>query len=151
MITRKGSAAIAFVIAAIILLGVGGNAAQAQTGQPYLGRVYTLHIKPYKGCPSLDWHLVVGENHTLSGMIALDNMKTIYRVTGTFDPGKTFRLDGKQVDGTGGIAVNGKIQPTGLLEATLGDFPVGSPCQGRVIYVPWGNSPVINYDEGGSG
>jgi hypothetical protein len=152
MVTRKGSAAITAVTAAALLSCVGLNAARAQaTGQTYVGRVYTLHIKSFQGCPSLDWHIVVGENHTLSGMIAVDNMKTMYRVVGSYEPGKSFRLDGHQVDGNGTGAINGKIEPTGIMTATLGGLPVGSACQGRTVYVPWGNSPVLNYDTGGEG
>jgi hypothetical protein len=152
MITRKRSAAIAAVMAAALASGVGWNVARAQaTGQPYVGRVYTLHVKAFEGCPSLDWHLVVGENHTLSGMIAVDNMKSMYRVTGSYNPGKSFRLDGRQVDGNGTAAINGLIEPTGIMTATLGGLPVGSPCQGKTVYVPWGNNPVLNYDSGGNG
>jgi hypothetical protein len=152
MFTRKGRAAITAVMAAALLSCVGPNVARAQaTGQPYVGRVYTLHIRAFQGCPSLDWHLVVGENHTLSGMIAVDNMKTMYRVAGSYEPGKSFRLDGHQVDGNGTGAINGKIEPTGIMSATLGGLPVGSACQGRTVYVPWANNPVLNYDSSGEG
>jgi len=150
MAKRRGSAAITAVMAAALLSCVGWNTARAQaTGQPYVGRVYSLHINAFQGCPSLDWHIVVGENHTLSGIIAVDNMKTVYRVTGSYEPGKSFRLDGRQVDGAGTGAINGKIEPTGIMAATLGGLPVGSACQGKTVYVPWGNNPVLNYDSGG--
>src|ERR1700748_1406531 len=109
MVMRKGRAAITALIAACVLSSVGPNVARAQaTGQPYVGRVYTLHVKAFQGCPSLDWHIVVGDNRTLAGVIAVDNMKTMYRVTGSYEPGKSFRLDGRQVDGPGTGAINGK-------------------------------------------
>jgi hypothetical protein len=151
MVTKKRSAAVTAVMAGALLAGVGWNIASAQvTGQPFVGRVYTLHTKSVGGCPSMDWHIVVGDNNTLSGMIAVDNMKTVFRVTGSYEAGKSFRLDGKQVDGNRTGAINGRIDPTGTMEATLGGLPVGSACQGKTVYVRW-NNPVDNYDRGGSG
>jgi hypothetical protein len=150
MIFNKVPAA---VMAGALLSCTGWSVASAQVanGQPYTGRVYSLHTKSVGGCPALDWHIVVGENQTLSGMIGTDDMKTVFRTTGTFDPvAKTFHLQGKQIGGSRTGAVNGQIQGDGVMAASLGGLPVGSACQGKTVYVRW-NSPVDAYTSGGNG
>ena len=38
------------------------------------GRVYMFHSRAQGSCPALDWHVVIGPNNTLNGMIAWDDM-----------------------------------------------------------------------------
>lgn len=133
MIFGKVNAA---VMVGLVLSCVGWNVAFAQVaGKAFVGRVYSLHTDGVGGCPSLDWHIVVGENHTLSGMIGADNMSVMFHVTGTYSADGTFHLDGKEVGGSRTGAVNGVIRRSGILVATLGGLPVESPCQGTVVYV----------------
>ena len=47
------------------------------------GRVYTFHSTAQAGCPALDWHVVVGANGTLQGMIAWNDMKQMAHASGT--------------------------------------------------------------------
>jgi len=145
----------AAVIAGALLSCMGLNLASAELPgdtRSYPGRVYTLHTKAVANCPSLDWHIVVGENSTLSGMIATDNMAAVFKVSGKFNPlDRSFRLDGTEVSGphpgTPG-AVNGQVQSDGRLAATLGGLPMGAACQGKTVYLRW-LSPAPG--EGGEG
>jgi len=128
----------AAVIAGALLSVVGCNVASAQvTGPATVGRVYTLHTDRVGACPSLDWHIVVGPNYTLSGMIGADDMNVLFNVKGTYNPaGGTFQLTGKEAGGTRTGAINGVIRRSQrVLVATLGGLPIDSPCQGKVVYV----------------
>ena len=44
------------------------NTAYAQVPAP--GTLFVLHSTAQGACPALDWHVVVGENGTLSGILA---------------------------------------------------------------------------------
>ncbi len=127
----------AAVIAGALLSVVGCNVASAQiTGKAYVGRIYTLHTDKVGACPSLDWHIVVGPDNTLSGMIGADNMSVLFNVKGTYSADGTFQLTGKEAGGTRTGAINGVIRRSQrVLVATLGGLPVESPCQGKVVYV----------------
>src|SRR6266545_4914548 len=65
------------------------------------GRVYAFHSQRSGGCPSLDWHVVLEPNNSLSGFIATDDMSKVFRVSGTLGPDRTFRLNGKEIGGAG--------------------------------------------------
>ena len=41
------------------------------------GRVYMFHSRAQGSCPALDWHVVIGPNNTLNGMIAWGDMQAI--------------------------------------------------------------------------
>jgi hypothetical protein len=150
MISRKLPATM---VAAAMLSCVGWNVASAQTAPgntpAFVGKVYTLHTPASSdGCPSLDWHIVVGQNNTLSGMIGADDMEIVFRVHGTYDPAlKTFRLDGTEVSGPhvgAPGAINGAFEPTTYrMAATLGGLPVGAKCQGKTVYIKWMDSVAV--------
>jgi hypothetical protein len=48
----------------------------------------------------LDWHLVVGANKQLTGLIAWDDMKNVARVSGSFAEDGKFHLAQQPVDGS---------------------------------------------------
>ncbi len=127
------------VIVGTLLSCTGWNAAFAQaagTSGPVVGRVYVLHSNAAGECPSLDWHLVVGENNTLNGTVGANNMKTMFRVMGRYSADKTtFRLYGNEIGGTRTAVVDGKIMPDNKLAATIDGLPVGAPCQGKTVHV----------------
>jgi len=131
----------AVAIAGALLSCVGWNGASAQAPgdtTSFVGRVYTLHTMWTGDCPSLDWHIVVGEGNTLAGLISTDNNKAVFRVAGAFNPqAKTFQLAGTEIGSGRPGAVNGKIQPDGRLEASLGGLPLGAACQGKSVSVQW--------------
>ena len=108
---------ITALAAGAFILTATGNAASAQTA----GIVYIFHSAPTGSCPVLDWHVVVSNDHTLSGMIAWDNMKSMARVEGPITAEKTFHLDAKEIGGAGKTAVvDGKLIPGWLLASIKG-------------------------------
>jgi hypothetical protein len=110
---------------AVFALAATHGIASAQSGQVAQGinpgAVYTLHSRAQGSCPSLDWHLVVGPNNTLSGMVAWDDMKMMARATGTLDMSKrTFMLTAKEVGGEGRTAmVDGTVRMDGWFIANI--------------------------------
>ena len=66
------------------------------------GRVYMFHSRAQGSCPALDWHVVIGPNNTLNGIIAWDDMKAIAHATGSLDPtARTFSMQVHEVGGQG--------------------------------------------------
>src|SRR5947209_18876865 len=120
----------AAVLAGALLSCVGGSIASAQgTAQTWgqSGTTYAMHSNAAGACPALDWHLVVMSDGTMSGMVGVDDMKTMFRVAGTYS-GANFHLDGHEVGGTRAGAVNGQLQE-GQIAMTLGGLPVGAACE----------------------
>ena len=64
-----------FVITGVLATAVAADRAYGLELDP--GRVLTFHSEPSDGCPGLDWHVVIGPNHRLTGFIAWDQMKDI--------------------------------------------------------------------------
>jgi hypothetical protein len=149
MTLRKLSIAVA---GGALLSCAGLNIASAQApATPWVteGTTYTLHSKAVGGCPAMDWHIVRGPNRTLSGMIATDGMKRVFKVEGEIDKnGANFTMTGQEVGGTGTGALNGQLQSDGRLAMTIGALPVGAPCQGKTVYIQF--HPAYNYS-GGNG
>ena len=103
------------------------------------GRVYTFHSKAQAGCPALDWHVVVGANNSLHGMIAWDDMKSMARANGSLNPqARTFQMTAKEVGGQGRTAtVDGTVRQDGWLVANVKGPNI--TCNG--INVPWFQPP----------
>ena len=99
------------------------------------GRVYTFHSRAQGRCPALDWHVVVGPNNTLNGMIAWDDMKAIAHATGSLDPtARTLSMQVHEVGGQGRSAtVDGTVRQDGWLVANVNGQDVA--CKG--ITVQW--------------
>jgi hypothetical protein len=128
----------AAVLTGAVLSVVGWNVAPAQAADPWVetGTTYSLHSNAVGGCPAMDWHIVRGENGTLTGMVAMDDMKTVFRVVGQIDKnGAKFQMNGSEVGGTRTGAVNGELQSNGRIAMTIGGLPVGSACQGKTVYI----------------
>lgn len=131
MNVRKLVAASALAITAVT------GVASAQ-GLPE-GRVYTFHSKAQAGCPALDWHVVVGPNNTLNGMIAWDDMKAMAQASGAVNmQARTFQMTAKEVGGQGRTAtITGAVRQDGWLVANIKGPKID--CQG--INVPWFSPP----------
>ena len=99
------------------------------------GRVYTFHSSARASCPALDWHVVVGPNNTLDGMISWDSMKAMAHAAGTINPAaRTFSMQAHEVGGQGRTAtVDGTVRQDGYLVASIKGPNVA--CTG--IQVPW--------------
>ena len=142
----------AAVLTGAVISVVGWNVAPAQApATPWVqtGTTYTLHSNSVGGCPAMDWHIVRGANGTLTGLVAIDDMKTVFRVAGQIGQnGVKFHMDGTEVGGTRTGALNGELQSDGRLAMTIGGLPVGSACQGKTVYIQF--HPQYNYS-GGNG
>ncbi len=82
----------------------------------------------------MDWHLVRMANNTLTGMVGMDDMKTVFRVSGAIS-GANFTLNGTEIGGTRTGALNGQLQSDGRIAMTFGGLPGGSACQGKTVYI----------------
>jgi len=151
MTYRKVPAAL---MAGALVSCIGWTVAAAPGDTPAtVGRIYVAHTPETDGCPALDWHIVVGGGNTLSGMVGANDMKTVFRVTGSYS-GSTLRLDGTEVGGTRTAAVNGAVQSDGRLAMSIGGLPVGAACQGKTVYLMWMNPHNyynVNENAGGGG
>jgi hypothetical protein len=99
------------------------------------GAYYSFHSRAQGSCPALDWHVAVGQNGALSGMIAWDDMKAMAQATGTVNQqARTFQMTAKEVGGQGRTAtISGTVQNDGWLVAGIQAPNV--KCQG--VKVPW--------------
>ena len=63
------------------------------------GRVYDFDFERSRGaCPAADWHIVVGANNTLSGVITWDNAQAMAHATGAVNANRTFQMTAVRVD-----------------------------------------------------
>ena len=128
-------------LAAAVLSAVAWNAAVAQPAPAYLkeGAVYSVHSIAQHGCPTLDWHIWVGPQDTLQGMISTEGVTpNAYAVKGAIGPNRTFHLDGKQIGGAGATgSVDGTVRDDGTLVATMSKLAPSSPCNDKTVYVKW--------------
>jgi hypothetical protein len=85
------------------------------------GRLYAFHSTAQGSCPALDWHVVVGPQNTLSGMLSWDNMKSVAHATGTLNPtARTFVMHAQEVGGQGRSAtIDGTVNQNGWLTANI--------------------------------
>jgi hypothetical protein len=131
---------ITALMAGALLSGVSWNASFAQqTSPPVEGTVFTVHAPHNGDCPSLDWHVWVGPNGTLSGIVSTDKTTHIWRVTGQLGPNQTFHLDTRQVGEQGKTgSLDGQVQPNGALVAKMGPISGGpSKCGEKTFYIKW--------------
>jgi hypothetical protein len=102
------------------------------------GRIYAFRSKASGGCPALDWHVTVGANNALSGMISWDDMKSMAKVTGSVGANRTFTMNATEVGGAGRKAtVDGQVRSDGWLIANVKGPNVD--CKG--IAVPFAAPP----------
>jgi|ERR1700733_13683027 hypothetical protein len=120
------------IVAGLFMTGLAGTATALQ---PTQGEVLSFHSEGYGQCPDLDWHLVVGANKHLSGLIAWDGMKNVARVSGSFDEGGKFHLALQPVDGSASPGnVDGQLpEYTGWLTASV----TGAGCPHQQVQVQW--------------
>ena len=128
------------VFTGILLTGAVWDAAVAE--RPVEGTVYVFHSKANDGCPALDWHVVVGINGALNGMISWDAMKSMAHVSGTMNADKDFSMTATEVGGAGRTAaITGTVRPTdGWLIADVKG--AGVNCQKIVV-------PIFHTGKGG--
>jgi hypothetical protein len=125
------------IAAGAVVVAAASNLALAQQVAPE-GRVYVFNSPKTGPCPELDWHVVVGPNNTLSGMVGWNAMKSMASVSGSISPDRTFKMQGKEVGGQGRTAnITGQLRGDGWLIANIKGPTID--CKG--IAVPWFVSP----------
>jgi len=112
----------------------GATLAQGVTAVP-AGSYYSFHSAAQGGCPALDWHVVVGQNGALSGMIAWNNMQSMAHAEGTVNQqARTFQMTAQEQGGQNRTAtISGTIRNDGYLVANIQGPNVN--CHG--VTVPW--------------
>ena len=120
---------------ATALLGIVATSGLACAQELPEGRVYTFHSSAQGGCPALDWHVVVGVNNSLNGMIAWNDMRQMAHATGRVNmQSRTFQMNAREFGGRGRTAtVTGSVKQDGYLIANIKGPDVS--CQD--ITVPW--------------
>ena len=98
------------------------------------GGLYVYHTGPSGGCPGLDWHIVTEPNGSLMGFVAWDQMKHMARLNGMIDKDRTFKMDAKEVGGSGRTAtVSGRAAGTNIAAMINGS---GTACDGKELNIP---------------
>lgn len=151
MISRYLSAAM---MAGALFMSQGASAQMTSTTTaartivtPQEGTVYSFHSVENAGCPALDWHVRVGTQSRLSGMIATEDMKHVWRVDGGYTTDRKFVLTGKEIGGAERSGtVNGEIREDGALVAVIGNITGASPCNNKMVYIPWFRGGNNAYD-----
>jgi hypothetical protein len=109
---------IATMAAAAFNAGAMLNTAHAQVPAP--GTLFVYHSTAQGACPALDWHVVVGENGALSGMVAWNDMKTVARVSGKTNAEHQFSMTATEVGGGKTATITGQRRPAdGFLIADI--------------------------------
>src|SRR5215469_8477043 len=70
---------------AVVLILCAIQPARAQKLLPG-DRLYLLHSDAVGTCPSFLWHIIVGQDGVISGLLAWDNRKTVASVAGAIVP-----------------------------------------------------------------
>jgi hypothetical protein len=125
---------VKLIAAGALAIAATCGVASAQTVPE--GRLFVFHSQATGTCPALDWHLVVGADRSLTGMLGWDNMKSMARVTGSLGANRTFKMTGTRVSGgpsQGGATIDGQVGTDGWLIANIHGPNVN--CQG--VKVPW--------------
>ena len=121
------------------LIATSGIAIAATCGiasaQGTTDRVYAFHSPSQRGCPPLDWHVVLTGGNQLNGMISWDNMQLMAHVSGTVNTtARTFQMTAQEQGGQGRTAtITGTVQQNGWLVASINGANV--KCTG--VTVQW--------------
>jgi len=120
------------VVAGLVMMGLAETATALE---PTRGEVLSFHSEGSGECPNLDWHLVVGANKQLTGLIAWDDMKNVARVSGSFVEDGKFHLALQPMDGSASKgSVDGQLpEYTGWLTASV----AGAGCAHQQVQVQW--------------
>ena len=146
------------VVAAVLLSGVAWLAAPAYADKfpPLEGTVYSTISPAVDGCPELSWHVRVGPNNSLTGMVGRDGMNEIWKVSGSYKADRSFHLNGQELGGaqrTG--TVDGYVRASdGSLIFTISNMSGPSKCNNKSVWVRWfrnGNAYDPNLGAGGGG
>jgi hypothetical protein len=154
MVSKLKNAAVA----AALISGAVWLAAPAQAANwpPVEGTVYTTTSPATNGCPELTWHVRVGPNNSLTGMVGRDGMNEIWKVTGSYKADHSFHLNGQELGGAQRTnTVDGYVRESdGSLIFTVGNMTGPSTCNNKSVWVRWfrhGNAYDPNLGAAGGG
>ncbi len=121
------------IVATALAIATTCGVAMAQYAAPP-GRVYAFTSSASGQCPALDWHVTVGPNNTLNGVLAWNDAKAMAHVTGAMTANRTFSMTAAEVGGQGRTAtITGQVRGDGWLIASIKGPNID--CNG--ITVPW--------------
>jgi hypothetical protein len=106
--------------------------ALAQSGSAGL---YAFHTDAVVGgCPGLDWHITVGKDDSLNGLVAWDQGKHVARLAGSINKDRSFAMNAEEVGAAGKKAmVKGTAGGTTINVVITGS---GSACDGVNLTIP---------------
>lgn len=96
--------------------------------------LYVYHTRASGGCPGLDWHITVEPNGTLVGFVAWDQMKHMARLAGTIGKDGAFKMNAKEVSGTGRTATVTGTAAGDYIEAAI--HGSGTACDDKMLQIP---------------
>ena len=106
----KARILLATMVVGALGAGAMSNTTLAQVPPP--GTLFAMRSPAQGACPTLDWHVVVGENGALSGMVSWNNMKTMAQLTGTTNAQHQFSMTAQEIGGDGKTAtITGQRRP----------------------------------------
>jgi hypothetical protein len=129
-------------IAVGVLLSCGASTiarADIPSGySPQAGTVLSTHIPGDNVCPTTQWRLTIGPSDTVMGSFGVGGTDSIWRLTGTYDSHGTFHLSDREPGGAGQTGtVDAQLQSDGSLSLRMTTPGDASPCDNRVVYLPW--------------
>lgn len=119
--------------ACVIALAATASLSPA-AAQQAKGGLYVYHTGPSGGCPGLDWHIVTEPDGSLMGFVAWDQMKHMARLDGMMNKDRSFKMDAKEVGGSGRNAtVSGTAAGDNIAAMINGS---GTACDGKMLNIP---------------
>lgn len=117
----------ALALSCAAALPAGTASAQGAT------QLYSFHTGAASGCPGLDWHVVVGPDRKVSGMVGWDGMTRTATLSGTLAANGEFTATASEAATGKKATVGGRAAGNALAIAISG---TGSPCDNVVLNVP---------------
>jgi len=99
---------------------------------PYNKGLYSFHTDELGACPGLDWHVTLGPDGKLTGMVSWDGMKRLAKLQGNIQPDGHLTMNAQEVGGSGTATVVGSATGNFL---TLTINGTGGPCDGKTVQV----------------
>ncbi len=96
--------------------------------------LYVLHTPASGTCPSLDWHILLQPNGSLSGFAAWDQMKHMARLNGTIAKNGAFKMNGQEVGGEDRTAVVTGTASGYYIKISINGS--GTGCDNKIFSVP---------------
>ncbi len=120
------------VVPALLLAGAAALAPTAASAQGAT-QLYSFHTGAASGCPGLDWHVIVGPDRKVSGMVGWDGMTRTATLSGKLSANGEFTATANEAATGKKATVGGRASGNALAIAISG---TGSPCDNVILNVP---------------